>query len=171
MRAARKRDPEHYAAIDKASHARRDGLVTRIVTEKTCNKCGQLKPASAFGPDPRVRDGLRGWCKQCHVDHATQWNKDHPDRFRLNQRRMVVKKRYGITLEDYAALLASQGGRCAVCGTSDPGKQTWHIDHCHKTGVVRGVLCGRCNRSIGAFEDDPELLAKAVAYLTRSVAT
>lgn len=76
---------------------------------------------------------------------------------------------YGISHEEFVALLTSQNGLCAICGTDEwPGKDNApHVDHCHKTGGVRGILCGPCNNGLGYFRDDPERLRKAAEYLER----
>src|SRR6185312_3236559 len=66
-----------------------------------------------------------------------------------------LQTKYGISLEQYEEMLARQGGGCAVCGTQ-PGKQRLDVDHCHETGVVRGLLCRACNVSLGALKEDPE---------------
>lgn len=72
---------------------------------------------------------------------------------------------YGITAEQRDALLAEQGGTCKCCKVPNPGGRGWHVDHCHQTGVVRGVLCHKCNLGIGLFNDDPELLEATAKYL------
>ncbi len=83
-------------------------------------------------------------------------------------------RRYGITMQRYQQLLAEQGGGCALCGVVGRG---WargagvHIDHCHKTGKVRGLLCGDCNTAIGRFGDDPAKLRRAAEYLERAIET
>jgi hypothetical protein len=76
-------------------------------------------------------------------------------------------KTYGITIEQYDALLIAQGGRCAVCRGSGDGKP-WHVDHCHDTGEVRGILCALCNRGIGHFRESADLLRAAANYLERA---
>jgi Recombination endonuclease VII len=74
-------------------------------------------------------------------------------------------KKFGLTEGSFAALLKEQGGVCAICkGSNKRGRLA--VDHCHKTGRVRGLLCHRCNRAIGAFEDDPALLRAAITYLS-----
>lgn len=74
---------------------------------------------------------------------------------------------YGITLDEYKAMLAAQDGRCAICGaeSSDASKRRLCVDHCHGTGRVRGLLCGKCNIGIGQFNHDVDLLTKAIGYL------
>ncbi len=79
----------------------------------------------------------------------------------------VVEKTYGITGEQYAAMLAEQGGKCAICKRTPRAKRL-AVDHNHKTGAVRGLLCSRCNRGIlGHADDSLERLRSAVAYMER----
>lgn len=86
---------------------------------------------------------------------------------REQKRAYALKTAYGLTLEGFTLLLQSQGGKCAICGQSPTGKRkdAFHVDHCHKTGIVRGILCPACNHGIGKFKDDPKLLRKAASYL------
>jgi hypothetical protein len=77
-----------------------------------------------------------------------------------------LKSNYGISLEEYERMLACQGGRCAICGSTDPcGKPTFAVDHDHVTGEVRALLCNKCNPAIGMLGDDPERLEAAARYL------
>jgi hypothetical protein len=78
-----------------------------------------------------------------------------------------LKRRYGISSVDFDAMLLRQDGKCAICGTSSPGgrNNSFHVDHDHTTGIVRGLLCHHCNTAIGKFNDDPVILAKAILYL------
>lgn len=100
----------------------------------------------------------------------------HPDRVRAQraasatrqreyERRYRLAKRYGLTPEQVDEMLLAQGGRCAVCQTDNPGARTWHVDHCHGSGRIRGLLCGNCNRGLGLFADDPSVLRAAINYL------
>lgn len=61
-------------------------------------------------------------------------------------------------------MLASQGGVCAACGTDEPGGRGWHTDHSHKSGEVRGVLCGYCNVALGMMQEDATRLRKLADY-------
>lgn len=82
----------------------------------------------------------------------------------LTKRRYHLKRTYGISLEEYERL-AIDG--CHICGAREAGKKSLHVDHCHSTGQVRGILCDACNKGIGSFRDDTELLEKAISYLRR----
>ena len=73
-------------------------------------------------------------------------------------------RKYGVTRKDYDTMLVAQAGVCAICGKAENGKRL-AIDHCHKTGEVRGLLCALCNTAIGKLNDDPELLERAAMYL------
>jgi len=99
-------------------------------------------------------------------DHKA-WRQANPEKWAAITRRSSYKRRYGITPEDYDAMLEAQGGRCAICGSSDPKGpgQRFAIDHNHETNKVRSLLCSTCNTGIGVFQDDPELLRKAATYL------
>jgi hypothetical protein len=81
---------------------------------------------------------------------------------------------YGITQEQHDALFEQQGGKCWICEEPETmpdgrsGKtKALAVDHCHETGLVRGLLCGRCNRGIGLLKDSPDLLGKAIQYLLK----
>jgi hypothetical protein len=79
-----------------------------------------------------------------------------------------MRKLYGIGLEDYNRMVEEQGGLCAICRrppTYTRRQVRFHIDHCHDTGTVRGLLCGQCNVGIGMFDHDPDRLKQAMAYL------
>jgi hypothetical protein len=71
------------------------------------------------------------------------------------------KRRYGVTPEVWAEMLERQGGVCALCEE----KKELHVDHCHETKKVRGLLCMTCNTALGKFKDDPEVLRRAIAYI------
>lgn len=94
-----------------------------------------------------------------------RWAKNNPERNALLKRKHYLKK-YGVTLEQYEALLVKQGGVCAICGSLPNGGRAYlDVDHCHITGEVRGLLCGKCNKGIGMFNTAPSLLTRAATYL------
>lgn len=75
------------------------------------------------------------------------------------------KRLFGLTPEEYENLKQTQDYQCAICEDDLQPKQKTHIDHCHRTGKVRGILCENCNRGLGMFKDNTERLAKAIRYL------
>jgi hypothetical protein len=74
----------------------------------------------------------------------------------------MTKYRYGLSKEDFYLLKKEQDGKCKICGRE---MKKYNIDHCHKTGKIRGILCTSCNMGIGMFKDDVELLEKVISYL------
>lgn len=106
---------------------------------------------------------------------ATVRNQANPHRHDI-YRKSHLKKTYGISFEEFDALLVKQGNGCAICQTSVPGgKGTWHIDHDHSCcsgrkscgKCIRGLLCQRCNAGLGHFGDNRESLRKAISYLEK----
>jgi len=94
------------------------------------------------------------------------WYAENRDRLRDYD----LKRHYGITQADYDALLREQDDRCAICQTGEPrGHGRFHVDHDHETDAVRGLLCHACNTALGGFQDDPDLLARAIAYLEEHI--
>ncbi len=100
------------------------------------------------------------------VNRATQWAKDNPEKHRAR----IFKLRRGITYAERDQLLASQGGKCALCRGLPTMKKRigWHVDHIHGTKFIRGVLCHRCNLALGLFRDDPKELRRAAMYLEKA---
>jgi ferric-dicitrate binding protein FerR (iron transport regulator) len=88
----------------------------------------------------------------------------HPERAVVDIERLRVRE-YGVTPERFAAMVAAQDGKCAIC--AKPPQGSFHVDHCHETGEVRDLLCGKCNRGLGMYHDDPRLLTRAAWYLDR----
>lgn len=78
-------------------------------------------------------------------------------------RNSALKANYGITVEQYDAMFESQKGRCAVC--DEKYGKTLHVDHCHRTSKIRGLLCHKCNMAIGLLQDSAKLLNRAISYL------
>lgn len=97
-------------------------------------------------------------------DH--NYYKANPDKYYEQS----LKKRYGLTLEGYDKLLTLQGGKCAICQTTEPGakRSRFMVDHDHQTGQVRGLLCHHCNVGLGYFKDSQEALKAALEYLSTS---
>ncbi|WP_171118656.1 MULTISPECIES: endonuclease VII domain-containing protein [Streptomyces] len=113
---------------------------------KYCRTCGEIKPHSEWTRNRSASDGLATLCKACK---AVKGRAGH------------LKRHYGLTEAERDELVASQKGLCVICLKAPPV----HVDHCHKTGRVRGVLCFNCNSAIGKLGDDPDAVRRAAAYL------
>lgn len=125
--------------------------------ERTCKKCGVTKSVSCFHKSGSLRGvpQYKTVCKECRKAEVR------------NYRPLHLKRRYGITEEEYSRMFKGQGGVCKICGRPELKRKHLSVDHCHTTGVVRGLLCNACNVAIGHMQDDPELLIKAAEYLRR----
>lgn len=144
---------------------------------KTCARCQTSKPIEDFsvrktGPSAGLRHNI---CKGCKAAQARAWYQANKERALANRRRLQLDADFGITPEEYAAMLEAQGGVCATCGRPETTEQAGtlvrlSVDHCHTTGKVRGLLCHACNRSIGLFGEDVALMERAIEYLERHLA-
>ena len=94
-------------------------------------------------------------------------NEKHQEKVRGRIRKYNLKRKYGLTLVVFEEMLAAQGGACALCGESPHADHPLHVDHDHDTGVIRGLLCGHCNRMLGCAKDNPVTLRAAADYLER----
>lgn len=92
-----------------------------------------------------------------------------PAKRRLAKWRVHIRKTLGVSEQQYQDLFRAQGGRCAICASGNPGgkRERFCIDHCHATGVIRGLLCVSCNSGLGYFKDDIHRLEGAISYLKR----
>ncbi len=91
---------------------------------------------------------------------------------KLVSREWALRKKYGLTLADYERMLAEQDSKCDICKSPDPKTHHGHftVDHCHKTGAIRALLCDRCNKGLGFFDDDVDLMDAAREYVRRRAA-
>ena len=106
--------------------------------------------------------------KQEKLDYQKKWSKENPHRRKIILRRSRLKSRYGLNEDQFEAMRIFQDNCCACCGNKFKGKRPIHIDHCHKTGKVRGLLCNNCNAGLGLFHDNIEILQKAIDYLNKA---
>jgi hypothetical protein len=127
-----------------------------------CPRCNTDKIPSLFRVHKTRASGKEAYCRECSNRYQREWSNtpEHKEKARTRQRR-------GFTQVQADSLLAVQGGICPICATKDPGKNGWHMDHNHVTGVVRGMLCSNCNRGIGHLKDSAVFLRKAAEYIER----
>ena len=147
---------------------------------KYCLQCKQEKPLTEFHKAGKKSiDGVRARCKFCvnnnnrqHWPYYYSVNKDEiAARKKISaprERRSRYKRLYGITLEQYAELLIVQGGLCAICGKPDDNRLL-SVDHNHKTGQVRGLLCSDCNLGVGSLLDTPNTAKALINYAEKWV--
>jgi hypothetical protein len=95
------------------------------------------------------------------AERARTWYNDNKQRAKAAK----LKKAYGLSFEDYTRLLEINDGGCVICDSKCPSGRGLAVDHDHKTGVVRGLLCINCNKGLGNFKDNPSLLKEAIQYL------
>ena len=150
---------------------------------KPCRICGKTerylsgnKPCVACTKENSKRRNIKGDTKKWVRANAEKVNANNRKRYqsltpeeKKKRNRAQQVALYGLTLEAYDAMIEKQNSVCALCGCpeTNPKKGNLCIDHCHNTGKVRALLCDRCNRGIGAFGDNLDLLEKAVIYLQK----
>ena len=142
---------------------------------KQCARCAKSKPASGFSKTKRQKDGHQAWCKSCESAYKKDYYQKNGAKVRASRRayrqehglRIDLQRLYKITPTQYHAMLANQGGVCAICGTN--GKRRLAVDHDHATGKIRALLCSNCNVGIGQFKEDPARLLRAIDYLRGSL--
>jgi len=144
---------------------------------KLCPACEKNLPWSEFHRCSSTVHGYQNRCKKCNYERHNAWRlqnldkmaKDRKDRYKADPERYkdyTRKKNYGLLPGEYAQMLANQKGGCAICSVENPGgRGGFHVDHCHETGVIRGLLCHSCNVALGHFGHNPNLLRCALDYL------
>jgi recombination endonuclease VII len=157
---------------------------------KACRKCGIEKQFTNenFRLVREKRSGreytyIKNSCRPCEIQDRMAYYRlnEITEKYKRRQwmlypvvRNQRLKWQYGITLEEYNELLRKQGGVCLICEAAPAeirnGKiVSFPVDHDHKTGKVRGILCGFCNRGLGSFKDSKEFLERAIKYLDGSL--
>lgn len=130
---------------------------------RTCCRCGVSYPATTefFYARKNRPSGLRYSCKVCDNQYNKVYNNLHKTEAALYNKAHHLQKFYGLTIEEHSKLFNEQNGKCAICSR----ETELYVDHCHITGIVRGLLCSKCNFGLGQFQDKIELLKKAIKYL------
>jgi hypothetical protein len=156
---------------------------------KLCRKCSSFKQLDEFGRDKNKADKLRTYCKECNSNEykkwyykdsekskqvSKEWRDRNPDKrkamwekYFITDKKLKMFKTYGLTFGEYEKMLQDQEFKCKTClihFSTIPAKQV-HIDHCHKSGKVRGILCHRCNISLGTIKENIQTLKNMIIYL------
>lgn len=157
---------------------------------KECSSCHKVKPISEFNKDKNRSDYLSRYCKQCCNEYSKEWRKNNKNyhqewsqanpgvcskivnKWKKNNPQYYYSQTYGLTNHEAKVVQKIvKTSRCAICGIEakniDYGrrKKMLFIDHCHNSQEVRGLLCDKCNRGLGYFNDDIDLLKKAIKYI------
>ena len=148
-----------------------------------CKNCG-----SGF-ETPKTRGSYYSFCEPCRPIRKKAWKRRTSQRYAKKrnllkkhvynndpEKRLVMlrtqqknwrKTVYGLTIEAYEAMLTAQGSVCAICLRVNMGKRSLSVDHDHKTGKIRALLCTKCNLGMGMFDDDAKILERVIKYLNK----
>lgn len=148
---------------------------------KTCSKCKEVKEFIDFPKDKTTKSGFYPSCKKCVLARPYRIDQQRKRWYDVEYRKAnqvrKIKNTYAVSMEEATELYRQSFLTCEIChkqetslssnGKGDPLKRL-AIDHCHETGVVRGVLCMRCNKGMGLFKDSISILFNAIKYLVRN---
>jgi hypothetical protein len=149
---------------------------------KTCTNCKQSKTLDSFTKVACYSEERRAQCKNCRRNKTKEWRKANPERniahtkkyqagnierTKLAVKKYQLNKKFGITLEQYDAMLAAQDGKCAICSEKCVSGRKLAVDHNHHTNKNRGLLCSRCNMGLGLFLENKAILNNAIEYVRK----
>lgn len=162
---------EHLAYI-RGHNRIHSGGPTPAIGMKWCCTCEKVKPVDDFHKHSRATDGRQGQCKVCSRASTNAYRSRNPERAKMHRLRHTLKAKFGMTIEEYECLYNAQNGLCAICGKPEIATQNGRvkrlaIDHCHKTGKIRGLLCLHCNVAIAMIDEDEQAMVAAIAYVRR----
>lgn len=143
---------------------------------KSCKKCKELKPFSEYTKNKQKKDGYNIYCRICCNLKTQNWRELNPSKYQVSRKKYrdytkeeqkdyMLRMRYGITLEEKNQMFLNQNNKCKLCQNVESDNKGFVVDHCHKSGKIRGILCSYCNKALGMFKDDPSFLEKAINYL------
>lgn len=140
---------------------------------KQCRVCREIKPLQQFSRDATKRDKLQHFCRSCSKANSYSYKLSSGGKVRVSLLRQKHRlKAYHMTPQEYEERLLDQDGRCAICRQPETmmrlgTPRALCVDHCHKTGRIRGLLCAHCNHAIGKLGEDPALIRRAADYVER----
>lgn len=138
---------------------------------KQCTKCKQTKNLNEFHANKKHKLGVNAWCKDCVKSCNERYYLTNKEQHQRHNRNNHLKRAYKITAEQYDSMLRAQNGVCAICEKQETLLDTRSnevknlcVDHCHKTGKVRGLLCAKCNKAFGLVNEDLTTLERMQSY-------
>jgi hypothetical protein len=145
---------------------------------KTCKRCIQTKDLSEFFKNVKRKDGVSTYCKPCQLEYqrVRYNNPESHERNKMDRniylknrkdstRKWYLKTTYGLSPDQYQNLYNDSDGKCYIC--KEEKDYYLHVDHNHKTGEVRGLLCNHCNRGIGMLKENIDILESAIEYIRK----
>jgi hypothetical protein len=145
-----------------------------IPNEKLCSKCKLIKLIDNFHKSNSSKDGHHTYCKECQKIYKKEYYSLPGVKLKFSKtcKRVFLKRVYSLSVEEYKTLKQNQNNLCKICNKPERAidrrtkmLKELSVDHCHKTGKVRGLLCSNCNVGLGNFKDDIGVLIKAIKYL------
>jgi hypothetical protein len=136
---------------------------------KQCVRCKLFLIGNQFRKDKSHKDGLEYYCRLCSREiHKAYDIKRNKEQSRMaSSKRHMLRREFGLTPEQYQAMLVQQNYGCAICKeTGHTNGRAMSVDHDHATGKVRGLLCSSCNTGIGQLKESPVILEAAIKYLS-----
>jgi len=145
---------------------------------KRCIRCKLEKEYLAFPKSRSRKDGHYPYCRKCNSERyaiasaanpgkyaaqSKQYRKEHPEAML----KADLKRHFGITVEEYKQMIVKQNGLCAICNQPEKNGNRISLDHDHKTGKNRELLCNNCNMGIGRLKESEEILLSAISYLKK----
>jgi len=158
----RRKPPRNEILCKKCNNSRSNKYryitLSDEVVERKCSRCQETKPKIDFKSYQWKL--ASAYCNPCREANST---KDY------HKNRSHLKNRFGMTVEQYDSILQSQSYTCAICKQPEIQNKRLSVDHCHKTGIIRGILCQKCNQGLGSFRDNTDYLLNAYNYLKTSI--
>jgi hypothetical protein len=137
-------------------------MTIALIEKRRCPSCKDWKDGQEF------HQGA-WYCKPCANAKSREWHRTHKGtkQYDRNKRSRYFKTKYGISLEEYEEKLKQQDSKCEICSAKLEIGPLTHLDHCHQTNRIRGMLCTNCNRGLGSFHDSPQKLQAAINYVEK----
>ena len=135
------------------------------INVKRCSKCQEEKSIELFGVKNYNKDGLNHYCKECENNRTKIRYQDPIQKEKIKYNSIL--RNYGLTKEEYLLKLDNQEHKCSICSDVLKNDRKTHVDHCHLTGVVRDILCDKCNKLLGNVKEDVNYLKNLINYIEK----